>query len=123
LSRADLRKAQKINYLLGVITMTVRKIVLGLMLALGGAVVSVPITSLAAVDINVDIAPPAPRVEVVPPPRAGYVWAPGYWEWRGHAHVWVPGYWMRERRGLHWVPAHWDQRGPHWRFVRGHWAP
>ena len=39
------------------------------------------------------------RVETVPEPRVGFVWAPGFWEWRDHAHVWVPGRWMGERRG------------------------
>jgi WXXGXW repeat (2 copies) len=30
---------------------------------------------------------PPPRNEVMPPPRHGYVWAPGHWEWRGHHYV------------------------------------
>ena len=51
------------------------------------------------------------RVEEVPPPRAGYVWAPGFWEWRGGRHVWVGGHWIGERRGYHWVPDRWEQRG------------
>ena len=54
-----------------------------------------------AVSIDIDVAPPAPRVEVIPAPRAGYVWAPGYWEWRDSAHVWIPGRWMGERHGYH----------------------
>jgi WXXGXW repeat (2 copies) len=74
-----------------------------------------------AVDIDIDVAPPAPRVEVIPGPRAGYVWAPGFWEWRGNAHVWVPGHWIGERRGWHWVPDRWDQVGPHWHHYPGHW--
>ena len=41
-----------------------------------------PIPASAAVGIYVDVAPPAPRYEVVPAPRAGYVWAPGYYDWR-----------------------------------------
>ena len=75
----------------------------------------------AAVGIDIDIAPPAPRVIVAPPPRAGFVWAPGYWQWRGHSHVWHEGYWVRERRGYHWVPGGWVSRGPHYHFQRGHW--
>jgi hypothetical protein len=85
--------------------------------ALGGAA-----SSYAGVNIDIDIQPPVARVEVMPPPRAGFVWAPGYWDWRGHEHVWVAGNWMPERRGFHWVPAHWNQRGPHWHFEPGHWA-
>jgi hypothetical protein len=75
----------------------------------------------AAVGLSIVVAPPEPRAEVVPGPRAGWVWAPGYWEWRGRAHVWVPGHWIRERRGYHWVADVWVHNGPQWVFQRGHW--
>ena len=74
----------------------------------------------AAVNIDIDIAPPAARVIEVPPPRRGYVWAPGYWRWEGHRHVWVDGRWIHERRGRHWVPAHWEARHGRWHFEEGH---
>ena len=90
-------------------------------LCLAGAAAMAPSVGSANVTIDVDIAPPATRVEVVPEPRGGYVWAPGYWEWRGHEHVWVGGRWLHERRGRHWVPEHWVQAGPHWHMERGHW--
>ena len=77
--------------------------------------------SPGAVSIDIDVAPPAPRVEVVPAMRAGYVWAPGYWEWRDSAHVWIPGRWIGERHGFHWVPDRWDQAGGHWHHFPGHW--
>src|SRR3984957_45864 len=80
-----------------------------------------PSIVFAGVSVDIDVAPPAPQVEVVPAPRAGFVWAPGFWEWRGHTHVWVPGRWVGERRGYHWVPDRWEQRGPHWHHERGHW--
>ena len=102
--------------------MTLRKMALALMLAVGAVSLSAPLPALSAVNLDIDIAPPAPRVEVVPPPRVGWVWAPGFWAWRGHRHFWVAGRWMRERPGFHWVPAHWQPRGPHWHFVPGHWA-
>ncbi|HEY2404211.1 MAG TPA: YXWGXW repeat-containing protein, partial [Steroidobacteraceae bacterium] len=60
--------------------------------------------AFSAVGIDINIAPPAPRVVEAPPPRAGFVWAPGYYRWDGHRHVWVDGRWMHERRGSHWVP-------------------
>ena len=41
------------------------------------------------VSIVVGNAPPPPRFESVPAPRAGYVWAPGYWNWDGQRHVWT----------------------------------
>jgi len=75
----------------------------------------------ARVYFDVDVAPPPPRVEVVPAPRAGYVWAPGYWAYDGRRHVWHDGYWVHERHGHHWVPDRWDERGGHWHYSRGHW--
>jgi hypothetical protein len=88
----------------------------------GGAGVA-PTLAMAGVGIgiDIDIAPPAQRIEVVPGPRPGYVWAPGYWEYRDRGHVWVPGRWVGERRGYRWVPDRWEQRGPHWHHERGHW--
>jgi hypothetical protein len=102
--------------------MKIHKMVLAAMLAAGTVGLCLPVTAPAQVGIDINIGPPAPRVEPPPPPRAGFVWAPGYWEWRGQRHFWVAGHWMHERRGFHWVPAHWDQRGPHWHFEPGHWA-
>ena len=72
-------------------------------------------------DTDVAVAPPPPRVIEVPPPRVGYVWAPGYWRWNGHEHVWIEGRWISERRGRHWVPEHWVEYNGRWRFVEGHW--
>jgi len=76
----------------------------------------------AAIGIDVEIAPPPPRAVVVPPPRVGFVWAPGYWQWDGHRHFWVEGRWLRARPGFHWEPEHWVARRGHYRFVPGHWA-
>jgi hypothetical protein len=74
-----------------------------------------------AAGIEVEIAPPPPRVIEVPPPRHGYVWAPGYWRYEGRRHVWVDGRWMKERRGRHWVADHWEPHDGHYRYERGHW--
>ncbi len=71
--------------------------------------------------VDVVVRPPAAKVVVVPAPRSGYVWAPGYWRWNGREHVWVDGQWMRERSGSRWVPAHWEERGDRWHFEEGHW--
>ena len=80
--------------------------------------------SVAAVaaPVIVRVAPPAPRVEVVPAARAGYVWAPGYWNWRGHRYVWVRGHWERARRGFVYREPRWEQRGDRWYLDRGAWA-
>ena len=96
-----------------------KALVLGLMMAAGA--VAVPTIAPAGVFVDIDVAPPPVRVEPVPEPRVGYVWAPGFWEWREHEHVWVPGHYLRERRGWHWAPDRWEQRGPHWHHERGHW--
>ena len=96
-----------------------KALMLGLMMAAG--TVAVPTIASAGIAIDIDVAPPPVRVETIPPPQVGFVWAPGFWEWRGNAHVWVPGRYIHERRGYHWVGDGWVQRGPHWHRVRGHW--
>jgi hypothetical protein len=75
----------------------------------------------ADVGIFLDSAPPAPRYEVVPAPRAGYIWQPGYYDWRNGRHVWVRGQWMRERKGYYWHPSRWEQRDGRWTLERGKW--
>jgi hypothetical protein len=85
------------------------------------AAIAVPALSSAGVVVDIGVAPPAPQVEVVPAVRAGYVWAPGYWAWRGGRHVWVGGHYIHERRGYHWIPDAWVQAGPRWHYAPGHW--
>lgn len=55
-----------------------RKWIFGAIVA--SAIGATALPALAAV--YVDVAPPSPREEVIPTPRHGYVWAPGYWDWR-----------------------------------------
>jgi hypothetical protein len=100
--------------------MNYKALVMGMCVASGA--LAAPAISLAGVVVDVEVAPPPVRVEAVPGPRAGYVWVPGYWDWRGHEHVWVTGRWMHERRGWHYVPEHWVQVGPRWHFEPGRWA-
>jgi hypothetical protein len=102
---------------------------------LGGRVVTafarvVLVASLAAayaypaysgVGVDIEVAPPPPFAIEAPPPRPGYVWAPGFWRWEGHRHVWVGGHFMRERRGYHWAPDHWKEHGGRYHYERGHW--
>lgn len=90
-------------------------------IAASAAMVSLPATARAFVEI--EVAPPPPRVEVVPPPRANYVWAPGYWRWNGRRHVWINGVWVPARRGFHWEPAAWVQApNGRWHLVPAHWV-
>lgn len=103
--------------------------------ALAAAVISAPALiapatfspAAAQVDLNVMIGtpPPPPRYEVVPAPRAGYVWAPGHWRWDGRQHVWNNGVWVQERAGYRFVPDRWeryvDNGHERWRYVASRW--
>ncbi len=87
-------------------------------------VVPAILTPAAAQGINVIIGtppPPVPVYEVAPPPRHGYVWAPGYYRWEGGRHIWTPGRWMAERVGYRWVPDRWEQSSNGWSYVAGRW--
>ncbi|MBX3269375.1 MAG: YXWGXW repeat-containing protein [Sandaracinaceae bacterium] len=70
------------------------------------------------------VAPPPPYVEVVGvAPGAGYVWAPGYWQWSGARYVWVPGSWVVPPAPGHvWVHSGWVADGGRYRFVQGRWV-
>ncbi len=75
----------------------------------------------AAVDVYVNVAPPALRHEAVPSARSGYVWAPGYWNWRSNRHVWTKGHWERERVGYYYHPNRWTERDGRWVNERSRW--
>ena len=84
--------------------------------------------SPAAAQVNFSInlgAPPEPQYEVVPAPRQGYAWAPGYWQVQNNQHVWAPGRWMEAREGHHWVADRWDSHREggrdQWQHQAGHW--
>ena len=81
--------------------------------------------AFARVDVVVQVGtpPPAPIVEVIPAPRTGYVWVPGYYAWHGDRHIWIKGRYVVERPGYSWVPDRWVQSGSQWRQERGYWAP
>ena len=68
------------------------------------------------------VAPPAPRSEVVPSERPGWVWAPGHYEFRGGEYTWVEGHWMRDRSGYEYREPRWVQRADGtWMLVGGNW--
>lgn len=93
-------------------------------IAIGAAsIAAVPLAAVAApAYVSIDVAPPPPRVEVVPAPRRGYLWTPGYWDYRSRRHVWVNGTYVRERRGYVYAQPAWVQRGGHYELDRGRWA-
>jgi hypothetical protein len=50
-----------------------------LSLTLAAGMCTLPSLAQARVEFDVQVAPPPDRVEVVPAPRQGYRWEPGYW--------------------------------------------
>lgn len=88
-----------------------RKLILGSLVAATLAGISLPAAARANVDFYLNFGPPPPRYEVVPVPRAGFVWVPGYWDWRAHRHHWVKGRWVRYRPGYYYEPVRWVHRG------------
>lgn len=81
--------------------------------------------SMAQVSVNIAIGvpPPAPMYEVVPAPRPGYVWLPGYWDWDDghHKHAWKKGRWELERPGYVYESPRWIQSRDGWVLVPGRW--
>ncbi len=88
--------------------------------SLGG--ISAPLTASAEVAIYFNSAPPAARYEVVPAPRNGYVWAPGYWNAKNNKHVWQNGHWERNRKGYHYNQSTWVQHDNRWQLQGGSWS-
>ena len=75
---------------------------------LAAAALAAGLTAAAgALPVYVNIAPPAPKVEVrVVAPGPGYVWTGGYYAWRKGVYVWVPGARaLPPRPHAVWVPA------------------
>ncbi|MCE9659241.1 MAG: YXWGXW repeat-containing protein [Burkholderiales bacterium] len=82
---------------------------------------SAPVFS-APVSVDIRFGPPAPRYEVVPSPRVGYVWAPGYWDYRSNRYHWVAGNWVRERPGYYYTQPAWVRHDDRWELNRGAWV-
>jgi hypothetical protein len=81
--------------------------------------------SIAAAQVGVTVvigqAPPPLRYERVPPPRNGYIWSPGYWDWRSNRHVWIGGNWVAARPGYVYAQPHWVQRQGRWYREQARW--
>ena len=91
-----------------------------------GAAIAASVLGLGATAANaqiyVQVAPPAPVVEVAPAARPGHVWVPGHHEWRGNQYSWVAGHWVTERPGYAFVEPRWVQRGNgQWYMVGNNW--
>ena len=87
-----------------------------------GSLLAYPLAGAARVDIDVEVAPPPVVIEDAPP-RAGYIYTPGYWDWDAdqHRHVWKKGEYKEERRGERWVPYKWEERNGRYHMNEGHW--
>jgi hypothetical protein len=73
------------------------------------------------VEVEIGVAPPADRVEVVPAPRAGFVYERGHYAWDGRQYVWVEGRFLEERPGHIYAPPVIERRGERYIFRGGHW--
>lgn len=92
-----------------------------LSLTLAAALCALPSFAQARVEFEVNVAPPPDRVEVVPAPRPGYQWEPGYWRWENDRYSWNEGRYIENREGHRYVPHRWAHEGEHWHFSGGHW--
>lgn len=101
--------------------MTMRKLILGSLVAATVGSVSLPAAARTHVDLYLNFGPPPVRYEYVPAPRVGMVWVPGHWAWRGHRHVWLAGHWVRHRPGYYYRPARWVDYGGRWQYGRAGW--
>lgn len=95
-----------------------RNILLCALLGVG----SIAMPAAAQISINIGIAPPPLRYEVVPAPRSGFTWAPGYWQWQDQRHVWATGRWIAVRPGSYWVADRWEPRDGRHYYEPGRWA-
>ena len=102
--------------------MSTRRGLLAALPALAAAALALPATAEAqSVTLDFGPPPPPPRARPVPPPRRGYVWAPGHYRWNGRRHVWVEGQWIRDRRGRHYRNPEWVERDGRWGYYPGRW--
>ncbi|WP_459851879.1 YXWGXW repeat-containing protein [Humidesulfovibrio idahonensis] len=97
------------------------KIMFATVLCLGA--MAAPAMAQVNISIDLGIAPPPPRVEVIHEGRPGFVWIEGFWYWDGHKHRWSKGHWEHERPGHHWVAPRWEPRGDRHHYEPGRWEP
>ena len=102
--------------------MRIRTLILGSLVAATVAT-ALPAAARTNVDLVVNLGPPPPvYYEAVPAPRVGWVWVPGYWDWRAHRHHWVAGHWMRSRPAHVYYSPRWYESGGRWHLARGYWG-
>jgi len=92
-----------------------------LSLTLAAGMCTLPSLAQARVEFDVQVAPPPDRVEVVPAPRQGYRWEPGYWRWDNDRYTWNSGREIADREGHRYTEHRWEHEGNKWHFEGGHW--
>ena len=100
--------------------MLTKKLLVSALIAAGAiGAVATPLTSVA--QIYLQIAPPAPRYEVVPAPREGYVWSNGHWGYDGRQHSWTEGSWQASRPGYSYYQPRWVENNGRWGYEASRW--
>jgi hypothetical protein len=101
--------------------MTMRKLMIGTVIAAALGAAALPAAARTNVDFYVNVAPPPAYYEAVPAPRAGFVWVPGYWDWRYNRYHWTAGHWVRHRPGHYYAPVLWHHRDGRYYYNRAGW--
>ena len=102
--------------------MPIKKWILGSLVVSALGSLALPAAARTNVDVVVNFgAPPAPVYEYAAAPRIGFVWAPGYWDWRGARCHWVTGHYVRNRPGYVYRQTHWYAHDGRWHLARGGW--
>lgn len=98
-----------------------KKLIVGLLTAASLTAIAAPAEAKTDIDVFLNFGPPAVRYESVPGPRVGFVWTPGYWDWRGSAWIWIAGNYVRERPGYYWHEPQWVHGPRGWYSQPGRW--
>lgn len=97
-------------------------------MAAGAAVVlslgalSVPGVARAGVAISIDVAPPPPRVEVLPPPRVGYCGRRGIGNGSAGTMPGLVAFGCRPVLAMCITGPEWRQRHGHWVYYEERWG-
>jgi hypothetical protein len=100
--------------------MLTKKLLAAAVAAIGFA--AVPALSHDVIFTEIDSPPPAMQVEVVPAARTGYVYIPGYWDYRNNTYTWVSGHFEPARVGYVFVAPRYEQVDGRWRMYAGRWT-
>ena len=97
-----------------------RKLIIGSLVA-AALGLSMSAEARSNVDFFVSFGPPAAPYEAIPVARPGYVWVPGYYDWRRSRYHWVAGHWVRHRPGYYYEPVRWVPRHGRYYYRPARW--